>query len=306
MQTSKRTTAPQDPLTSLATKARQFPMLSAQDEVDLISRWREHDDAMALQQLLGSHLRLVIKMAWKYSGYGLPVADLVAEGNVGLMQAAERFDPERGFRFATYAQWWVRAAMQDYVMRSISIIRMGTTATQKKLFFNLRRLKNSLDIYGEGDLAPDVVSQIAAELDVPEEAVIEMNRRLSSADASLNVSIGEDGDTTWQDALADEDDDPEAALVHYDEFTKRWDLIEAGLKQLKPRERDILSQRKLRDEPKTLEELSQVYGISRERVRQIEANAFKKLQRAVTDAADDRGITGTRTREADSDELAMA
>ena len=306
MQTSKRTTAPQDPLTSLATKARQFPMLSAQDEIDLISRWREHDDAMALQQLLGSHLRLVIKMAWKYSGYGLPVADLVAEGNVGLMQAAERFDPERGFRFATYAQWWVRAAMQDYVMRSISIIRMGTTATQKKLFFNLRRLKNSLDIYGEGDLAPDVVSQIAAELDVPEEAVIEMNRRLSSADASLNVSIGEDGDTTWQDALADEDDDPEAALVHYDEFTKRWDLIEAGLKQLKPRERDILRQRKLRDEPKTLEELSQVYGISRERVRQIEANAFKKLQRAVTDAADDRGITGTRTREADSDELAMA
>lgn len=287
--TNTKPTQHRDQLKQLSAQARRFPMLKAEEEVDLVTRWRDKADAKALEQLLGSHLRLVIKMAWSYSGYGLPVTDLVSEGNVGLMQAANRFDPERGFRFATYAQWWIRAAMQDFVMRSVSITRMGTTATQKKLFFNLRRLKSALDIYEDGDMSPEAVAEIARELNVPADAVVDMNRRLTSADASLNIAIGGEGDTTWQDQLRDESPDQETELAHSEEFLKRWHLLENALKELKPRERHIISERKLSDSPKTLEQLSEVYGISRERVRQIEAAAFKKLQKSVLNAA---GVSG--------------
>jgi RNA polymerase sigma-32 factor len=305
--TNVKSTQSRDQLAQFSAQARRFPMLKADEEVDLITRWRDEGDAKALEQLLGSHLRLVIKMAWNYSGYGLPVADLVSEGNIGLMQAAERFDTGRGFRFATYAQWWIRAAMQDYVMRTVSITRMGTTATQKKLFFNLRRLKNALDIYDDGDMTPEAVAEIARELDVPAEAVIDMNRRLTGSDASLNIALGADGDTTWQDQLRDDRPDQETEIARSEEFLKRWSLVEDAMAQLKPRERHIIAERKLSDTPKTLEQLSAVYGISRERVRQIEASAFKKLQQAVTDAAGLCGMMATDLlAENDNDAVAAA
>ncbi len=277
-------------LTSFLSKARKYPLLTAEQERDLTKRWQKDGDEAALDLLVGSHLRLVIKIAMSNRGYGLPVADLIGEGYTGIMQAVERFDPDRGFRFSTYAQWWIRAAIQEYVLRSWSIVRLGTTAAQKKLFFNLRRLKGSLEAFEEGDLAPEVAATIATELDVSVEEVVEMNRRLTSPATSLNVPVGENGDTSYQDLLRDERDDHETVFADAEEFSQRWALLEEALKKLKPRERQIVTERKLSEDPKTLEELSIVYGVSRERIRQIEVSALKKLERAVTKAAVDRNM----------------
>ncbi len=219
-------------------------------------------------------------------GYGLSIADLIAEGNVGLMQAVERFDPDRGFRFATYAMWWIRAAIQEFILRNWSLVRMGTTGAQKKLFFNLRRLKSSLNAYGEGDLSPEIAATIAAELDVAEHEVVEMNRRLTGGESSLNILVGEEGDTSLQDLLQDEGPDQETVFGEAEEFRKRWALVEKALEGLTSREQQILNERKLDENPKTLEELSEVFGVSRERIRQIEAKALNKLTKTVHTAAE--------------------
>lgn len=283
-----------NPLASFLAEARTFPLLGAEEERDLVVRWREEGDRAALTRLLGSHLRLVIKIALGHRGYGLPVADLIAEGNVGLMQAAERFEPERGFRFSTYAQWWVRAAIQEYILRNWSLVRMGTTAAQKKLFFNLRRVKGSLDAYEEGDMAPATVAAVAHALGVSENAVVEMNRRLAGAESSLNAPVGED-EILPQDLLADGRPDQETVFGDAEELYKRWMLVEGALHGLTQRERHILTERRLADTPKTLEELSTLYGVSRERVRQIEEKALKKLKRTVRAEAMARGLMGEGT-----------
>ena len=288
--------AHEDHLASFLAKARKFPMLGAEQEHELANRWRKEADQAALTLLLGSHLRLVIKMAVGHRGYGLPIADLVAEGNLGLMQAVERFDPDRGFRFATYAQWWIRAAIQEYVLRNWSLVRMGTTGAQKKLFFNLRRLKASLDAYEEGDLSSAVVATVASALGVSKEDVVEMNRRLAGGESSLNVSIGEDGETSHQDLLIDDRPDQETVFSEAEEFRKRWVLIDAAFEVLTPRERHILTERKLAEVPKTLEELSAVYGVSRERIRQIEEKAMKTLQKAVCAKAMAQGLLSASGR----------
>jgi RNA polymerase sigma-32 factor len=265
-------------------EAKRFPMLSPEREQELARGWRDRRDPAALNDLVGSHLRLVVKIARGFTGYGLPLADLVAEGNVGLMQAAEKFDPDRGFRFATYAMWWIRAAIQEYILHSWSLVKMGTTAAQKKLFFNLRRLKGELAELEQGDLPPDVVRKIAVDLDVPEAEVIEMNRRLSGADNSLNAPIGgaaSDGDAEWLDVLPDEGPNQETLVAERNETQLRRSLLDVALKKLNPRERDIIFERRLKDEPSTLEELSHRYAVSRERIRQIEVRAFEKLQRAM-------------------------
>jgi len=231
-------------------------------------------------------LRLVVKLARGYSGYGLPLADLVAEGNVGLMQAAEKFDPDRGFRFATYAMWWIRAAIQEYILHSWSLVKMGTTAAQKKLFFNLRRLKGQMAELEQGDLPAEVVTKIATELDVSETEVVEMNRRLGGADNSLNALMGGNGadsDSEWMDMLVDEGPSQESIVAERDELQQRRALLDVALKKLNPRERDIIFERRLKDEPSTLEELSHRYAVSRERIRQIEVRAFEKVQRAMRD-----------------------
>jgi RNA polymerase sigma-32 factor len=238
----------------------------------------------------GSHLRLVIKMAYKNRGYGLLIDDLIAEGNTGLMQAAKRFDPDRGFRFSTYARWWVRAAIQEYVLKNWSLVRTGTTAAQKKLFFNLRRLKASLHAYEESDLSPEVAATIAAELDVSEDAVIEMNLRLTGGDNSLNAPAGEDGTLSHQDLLQDETPDQETVFGEAEEFRKRWGLVETALDELTPRERHILTERKLTEDPKTLGDLSTVFGVSRERIRQIEVRALEKVQKLVCTMAKDHDL----------------
>ena len=278
-------------------EAQKFPLLTADQERELTNRWRDDGDRDALTLLLGSHLRLVIKIARRNSGYGLSIADLIAEGNTGLMQAVGRFDPDRGFRFATYAHWWIRAAIQEFVLRNSSLVRMGTTAAQKKLFFNLRRLKSSLNAYEEGDLSPEIAATIAAELGVSEDEVVEMNRRLTGGESSLNVLVGEGSDTSLQDLLRDEGPDQETAFGEVEEFRKRWALVEKALERLTPREREILTERKLGDNPKTLEELSKVFGVSRERIRQIEANALNKLKKTVHIAAGRRGLLGESGRE---------
>ena len=276
-------------LNSFLSEARKFPILQAEEERELVARWREDEDQEALTKLIGSHLRLVIKHAFRNSGYGLPVADLISEGSIGLMQAVERFEPERGFRFSTYAQWWIRAAMQEYIMRASSIVRMGTTAAQKKLFFNLRRLKSTLNAYEDGDLPEETVHTIASELEVPEQTVVEMNRRMASHDQSLNVPVGGEGELSHLDLLPSQEEDPETGLLASDEFRKRWDLVQDAMGLLTERERHIVTERKLSEPAKTLEQLSTVYGISRERVRQIEANAMGKLQKAVVATADRLG-----------------
>jgi RNA polymerase sigma-32 factor len=233
---------------------------------------------------VGSHLRLVVKIARGFTGYGLPLADLVAEGNVGLMQAAEKFDPDRGFRFATYAMWWIRASIQEYILHSWSLVKMGTTAAQKKLFFNLRRLKGQMAELDQGDLPPEAVAKIATELDVPESEVIEMNRRLAGSDNSLNAVMGGvDGDSEWLDMLPDESPSQETIVGDRKELRQRREMLDVALKKLNPRERDIIFERRLKDEPSTLEELSHRYAVSRERIRQIEVRAFEKLQRAMRD-----------------------
>ena len=267
---------------------RKFPLLEPQEEYMLAKRWREHEDPDAAHRLVTSHLRLVAKIAMGYRGYGLPVSEIVSEGNVGLMQAVKRFEPDRGFRLATYAMWWIRAAIQEYILRSWSLVKMGTTAAQKKLFFNLRKVKSKINALEEGDLRPEQVAEIAKKLAVPEEEVINMNRRLTAPDSSLNAPLRSDSESEWQDWLADETIDQETRLANSEELGERHDLLTSALGELTERERDIIEARRLRDDPATLEELSQKYGVSRERVRQIEVRAFEKLQHQMKRALEEK------------------
>ena len=259
---------------------RKFPLLDRGEEYILAKRWREHGDPDAAQRLVTSHLRLVAKIAMGYRGYGLPLSELISEGNVGMMQAVKRFDPDRGFRLSTYAVWWIRAAIQEYILHSWSLVKMGTTAAQKKLFFNLRRLKGRIEAIEEGDLTPEHVKKIATELDVPEADVVSMNRRLSGSDRSLNVPVRADGDGEgeWQDWLVDERADPEYTVQAAEQLRVRHDLLQDALESLGERERHILYERRISETPKTLEDLSKVYGVTRERIRQLEERAFKKVQ----------------------------
>jgi RNA polymerase sigma-32 factor len=274
---------------------RKFPLLDQGEEYMLAKRWREHSDPDAAHRLVTSHLRLVAKIAMGYRGYGLPLSELISEGNVGMMQAVKRFDPDRGFRLATYAMWWIRAAIQEYILHSWSLVKMGTTAAQKKLFFNLRKLKGQIEAIEEGDLTPENVKKIAKELDVPEADVISMNRRLMGPDHSLNAPVRADGDGEgeWQDWLVDERDDQETRLGDRQELGIRRDLLNKAMKLLTDRERHILEERRLKDNPTTLEDLSQEFGISRERVRQIEVRAFEKLQKAIKQGALERRLAPT-------------
>ena len=272
-------------LTRYVEESKRFPILAPDEERELAVAWRDRRNGHALERLVGSHLRLVIKIARGFGGYGLPLPDLVAEGNVGLMQAAQKFDPERGFRFATYATWWIRAAIQEYILHSWSLVKMGTTAAQKKLFFNLRRLKSQMEELEQGDLSPSTVTAIATELDVPEQEVIEMNRRLSSNDSSLDAALSSDGETNWLELLADDRPTQESVIADADELALRRRLVGQALERLDDRERRILFERRLKDDPSTLESLSQQFCVSRERVRQIEVRAFEKLQKAVLSAA---------------------
>jgi RNA polymerase sigma-32 factor len=268
-------------LSRYLTEIRKFPLLSPEDEYMFAKRWKEHEDPEAARRLVTSHLRLVAKIAMGYRGYGLPVSEIVSEGNVGLMQAVKRFDPDRGFRLATYAMWWIRASIQEYVLRSWSMVKMGTTAAQKKLFFNLRKAKNNIGAIEEGDLTPEHLATLSDQLGVTPTEVTEMNRRLSGGDASLNAPLRADGESEWQDWLADDTADQETRLAEREEMGERHELLVSAMKELTDRERDIIQARRLQDEPATLEELSQKYGVSRERVRQIEVRAFEKLQRGM-------------------------
>ncbi|MFY9699138.1 MAG: RNA polymerase sigma factor RpoH, partial [Rhodoplanes sp.] len=268
-------------LTRYLEEIRRFPMLQPQEEYMLAKRWREHGDRDAAHKLVTSHLRLVAKIAMGYRGYGLPISEVISEGNVGLMQAVKRFEPEKGFRLATYAMWWIKAAIQEYILRSWSLVKMGTTANQKKLFFNLRKAKSRISALEEGDMRPDQVKIIARRLGVTEQDVVDMNRRLSG-DASLNAPIREEGDSgEWQDWLVDDHDSQEKVLAESEEFATRRKALSEALSVLNDRERRIFEARRLADEPVTLEELADEFGVSRERVRQIEVRAFEKVQKAV-------------------------
>jgi RNA polymerase sigma-32 factor len=270
---------------------RKFPLLQQEEEYMLAKRWREHGDPEAAQRLVTSHLRLVAKIAMGYRGYGLPLADLIAEGNVGMMQAVKRYDPERGFRLATYAMWWIRASIQEYILHSWSLVKLGTTAAQKKLFFNLRRIKGRIQAIDDGDLSPENLKKIATELQVPESDVIDMNRRLAGPDHSLNAPVRTDSDVgEWQDWLVDDAEDQEQTLGAMEELGLRRDLLAAAMSHLTARERDIIEERRLKDEPATLEDLAQKYGVSRERVRQIEVRAFDKLQAQMKLAVQERKL----------------
>src|SRR5215831_16384476 len=269
---------------------RRFPMLAAEEECALAKRWREHGDADAAHKLVTSHLRLVIKIALGYRGYGLPVGELISEGNVGMMQAMNRFDPDRGFRLATYAMWWIRAAIQEYILHSWSLVKLGTTAAQKKLFFNLRRMKRQMQAIEDGDLRPEQVAKIAYALDVPEQEVVNMNRRLACSDHSLNAPVRTDQEGEWQDWLVDESQSQETLIADREELAGRQALLPGTLKTLNARERHILIERRLKDNPTTLEELAQQYGISCERVRQIEVRAFEKLQKVMKAQVRERAL----------------
>jgi RNA polymerase sigma-32 factor len=272
-------------LTRYLEEIRQFPMLEPQQEYMLAKSWREHGDRDAAHQLVTSHLRLVARIAMGYRGYGLPIGEVISEGNVGLMQAVKRFDPDRGFRLATYAMWWIRAAIQEYILRSWSLVKMGTTAAQKKLFFNLRKIKGQLKALEEGDLRPDQVKRIATQLGVSEEDVVSMNRRLAG-DSSLNAPVRNDAESgEWQDWLVDDTMDQETALAESEERDNRRGMLNDALKGLNARERRVFEARRLAEDPLTLEELSAEFGVSRERIRQIEVRAFEKVQKAVTKAA---------------------
>ena len=271
-------------LSRYLSEIRKFPLLSPEDEYMFAKRWKEHEDPEAARRLVTSHLRLVAKIAMGYRGYGLPVSEIVSEGNVGLMQAVKRFDPDKGFRLATYAMWWIRASIQEYVLRSWSMVKMGTTAAQKKLFFNLRKAKSNIGAIEEGDLTPAHTTKLADQLGVTETEVTEMNRRLSGPDSSLNAPLRSESESEWQDWLADDTVDQETRLAEREEMGDRHELLVNAMKELTERERDIIEARRLRDEPATLEELSQKYGVSRERVRQIEVRAFEKLQRGMKSA----------------------
>jgi RNA polymerase sigma-32 factor len=265
-------------------QVRKFPMLAPEEEQRLARSWVDDGDVDSAHRLVTSHLRLVAKIAMGYRGYGLPLGELISEGNVGMMQAVVRFDPDRGFRLATYAMWWIRAAIQEYILHSWSLVKMGTTAAQKKLFFNLRKLKGQMQAIEEGDLAPEHVTGIAVRLKVTENDVVQMNRRISGPDSSLNSPLREEGDGEWQDWLIDQEDSQEIRLAEGEELDKRRHLLSGALRTLSERERHIISERRLRENPTTLERLSQRYGISRERVRQIEVRAFEKLQKSVKNA----------------------
>ena len=265
---------------------RRFPMLEPGEEFMLAKSWREHNDSKAAHRLVTSHLRLVAKIAMGYRGYGLPINEVISEGNVGLMQAVKRFEPDRGFRLATYAMWWIKASIQEFILRSWSLVKMGTTASQKKLFFNLRKVKGQIEALEEGDLRPDQVATIATKLGVPEEDVISMNRRLGG-DASLNAPVRTDaeGSGEWQDWLVDDADNQETILVEHEEKTQRNAMLQSAMASLNDRERRVFEARRLVDEPVTLEDLSQEFGVSRERIRQIEVRAFEKVQKAVQASA---------------------
>ena len=270
---------------------KKFPILKPEQEYMLAKRFQEHEDPDAAAQLVTSHLRLVAKIAMGYRGYGLPVADLISEGNVGLMQGVKKFEPDRGFRLATYAMWWIKASMQEFILRSWSLVKMGTTAAQKKLFFNLRRMKKNLEAFEDTDLHPDDVKKIATDLGVPEQEVVNMNRRMMmGGDGSLNVSMrnGEDGSGEWQDWLKDDGPLQDTIVADAEEATVRHDMLLEAMDGLNDREKHILTERRLTENPQTLEELSQVYDVSRERIRQIEVRAFEKLQKAMHQIAGER------------------
>ncbi|TCP43270.1 RNA polymerase sigma factor RpoH [Rhodovulum marinum] len=284
--------SPEQGLNRYLQEIRKFPLLEPEEEYMLAKRWVDHQDTEAAHRMVTSHLRLAAKIAMGYRGYGLPQAEVISEANVGLMQAVKRFDPEKGFRLATYAMWWIRAAIQEYILRSWSLVKLGTTSAQKKLFFNLRKAKARIGALEEGDLRPENVQRIATDLNVTEDEVIAMNRRLSGGDASLNAMVGTDGDTSteWQDWLEDEDADQAEAYAEKDELESRRALLVQAMDVLNEREKDILLQRRLKDQPVTLEELSGVYDVSRERIRQIEVRAFEKLQKRMTELARDKGM----------------
>jgi RNA polymerase sigma-32 factor len=278
--------SPDGGLSRYLTEIRKFPMLAKDEEFMLAKRWREHQDPEAAHRLVTSHLRLVAKIAMGYRGYGLPIGEVISEGNVGLMQAVKKFEPDKGFRLATYAMWWIRASIQEYILRSWSLVKMGTTAAQKKLFFNLRKAKSEISALEEGDLRPEQVSQIATKLGVLDSEVISMNRRLAGPDASLNAPLRADSENEWQDWLEDKEQvSQETRLAEDEEKSIRMGLLEEAMTELTDRERHILSERRLKDDPTTLETLASQYGVSRERVRQIEVRAFEKLQRAMRAAA---------------------
>ena len=283
--------APEGNLSRYLQDIRKFPMLAPDEEQALAKRWRDHGDEPAAHKLVTSHLRLVAKIAMGYRGYGLPIGELISEGNVGMMQAVKRFDPERGFRLATYAMWWIRAAIQEYILHSWSLVKMGTTASQKKLFFNLRRLKAQMSALEEGDLQQEQVAKIAHALQVPEQDVVSMNRRLASSDHSLNAPVRAESEGEWQDWLVDEGESQETELAERQDMSNRKQLLSDALTTLNDRERHILIERRLKEEPTTLEALSQNYNISRERVRQIEVRAFEKLQKAMKKQIAERRLT---------------
>ena len=264
---------------------RKFPLLEPEEENMLAKRWKEHEDQEAAAKMVNSHLRLVAKIAMGYRGYGLPLGEIISEGNVGLMQAVKRFEPEKGFRLATYAMWWIRASIQEYILRSWSLVKIGTTAAQKKLFFNLRRMKGEIKALEEGDLKKENLEKIATTLDVSEEEVINMNRRMSGPDSSLNAPLRADAEGEWQDWLVDDSDNQETILADQEEMDERRKMLLEAMDVLNERERRVLAARRLQENPQTLEELSQEFGISRERVRQIEVRAFEKLQKAMKSAA---------------------
>jgi RNA polymerase sigma-32 factor len=284
--------SPEQGLNRYLQEIRKFPLLEPEEEYMLAKRWVDHQDSGAAHQMVTSHLRLAAKIAMGYRGYGLPQAEVISEANVGLMQAVKRFDPEKGFRLATYAMWWIRASIQEYILRSWSLVKLGTTSAQKKLFFNLRKAKAKVGALEEGDLRPENVAQIAKDLSVTEEEVIDMNRRLSGSDASLNATVGSDGEsaTQWQDWLEDEDSDQAEAYEEKDELDARRALLVQAMAVLNDREKDVLMQRRLAEDPVTLEELSESYGVSRERIRQIEVRAFEKLQQRMRELAKGKGM----------------
>ena len=288
--------SPEQGLSRYMQEIRKFPMLEPEEEYMLAKAWVDHEDSESAHKMVTSHLRLAAKIAMGYRGYGLPTAEVVSEANVGLMQAVKRFDPEKGFRLATYAMWWIRASIQEYILRSWSLVKMGTTSAQKKLFFNLRKAKNKIGALEEGDLRPENVSQIARELNVTEAEVTSMNRRMSGGDASLNAQIKSDGDgaAQWQDWLEDENADQATDYAEKDEFDTRMSLLTEAMQDLNEREQDILTKRRLAEDPMTLEELSKVYKVSRERIRQIEVRAFEKLQSKMKKLAADAGMDKVR------------
>lgn len=282
--------SPEQGLSRYLSEIRKFPMLEKQEEFMLAKSWQEHEDTEAAEKMVTSHLRLVAKIAMGYRGYGLPMAEVISEGNVGLMQAVKKFDPDKGFRLATYAMWWIRAAIQEYILRSWSLVKLGTTAAQKKLFFNLRRIKGEINALDAGDLNPDQVTEIATRLNVSEKDVLSMNGRMSGSDASLNAPMGQEGDMEWQDWLTDDEPTQADTYANRQEFDSRMTLLQEAMADLSEREQHILQERRLTDDPKTLEQLSEVYNVSRERIRQIEVRAFEKIQKAMKRMAKEQGL----------------